>query len=640
MFGTHEDLSSQTGSGPATRWVTPDGCFINQWHPNKNKFAVCVAVGGDVDPTGDDNIESVTILVIEPSGLNTPYQLTKQELSQPGWFLGPHGSPVSAETEPMKFWGWCVELDLTSFEEGELQVAASVGMRSGQGAVAVPTYLKIYNNSVGTVNIRPNNSQVFIDEINGNDSNNGYNAGAPVQTLTAAINKARWANGQSGAAVVQVMTDITNCSAAPSSWWTDGQWPLTFRSYNGRHKFIGGGTWTGVDTQGARVVFEGFDFVDGGIEIDSATDSPRTLVAVGCHSYPSWWQNETSVRSLAETWQTLGGNGTNVNCQYFYCQHMGTLNGPISDMAWDCKVSSVLGTAVKTKGATWTLGGLDLTGPGATPTGVIAHTSTLVSNLVRAGIIRVEYQSFDPERDPDFVDTISSLVGLTDVGIKLSGFTTSNGTWLVSSVGRLDTGVPYVELLANISPSGDTGTGIETAVAATGDTWTTLAIRTAVQLGAATTEGVIQSVNVKPGFLVGFDQNGQTMDRVKMWNIGLDTASMDLDAAVTSCLLANLSVRGDLNLPGAVSWADSCIVDSVFSEVASGTWPTAAFSIANHFETGSSYGQSATTGPYFAAEGLDSVAGTRGRARGFVDSYENWGPVTGGEPSVSSWVLD
>ena len=287
------------------------------------------------------------------------------------------------------------------------------------------------------------------------------------------------------------------------------------------------------------------------------------------------------------------------------------------------------------------LGAMDITGPGDSPDGKVVVADTLVSRLVTTGIIEITYQTYDPATDIDFAEPLEALVGLTDVGVKLTGFTVSSGSWAVQSVGRKDTGAPYVRLVAAVgNPGGESGTKMETATVSGGQTWTTLATRTAIQLGAAATNCVLQTAVVNPGFAVGFDQNGQAMSRVALWNLGVDTANMTLDAAATSCLRANLSIRGNVTMPGAVSWADSSIVDSVFSQISGGTWPAAAFAMANHFETGTSYGQDATTGPYFASQGLNGLQGTRGTAMGFMPVYERWRAKVGGEASVSPWVLD
>ena len=595
---------------------------------------MAAAVGGDVDPSGDAGIRQVEFTIVQPTSPAASVVVTEQQLLEcGGWFLQPHSSPLTGVDTHTKVACWGTELDLTTLDEGELYVVATVTMKSGQQGISSTLYL--FNESQTNAGIRPYNRTVWLDAVNGDDANAGWSSTTPVQTLAVAMDKARGGPAQLDASgcIIQVMSDLTDLTGPTQTFQTQGRWPLTLRSYNGRHKLSGGATWDFVGSGGVRIVLEGFDLVDGGIVINSGADYRREIELVGCNVYPNWWgQNLTDIRALAEDWYPAStAVGSAFVGKAYHCQFFGAYFGTQQNHLFDCRLKGHVATAHRCTGGDYlvlgcefeaidkTYGALDVTG-----------NSFTVFNIPVPGIFLVNYTSYTSGTDVDIAEQAFALKGLTDLGLKLGTL----GIFRVFEVGYDENGNPWVALLGAGPASPTVITDLQTCRMSDGVTWGAAATLKAVDMSVATTNGIVQDVLIKPGFTTGISGTfGGT--KASWWNIGVDSADVVLSGAWTQSVFANMSIRGNLTLPEeGATWTNTVIVDNVMSS-SSGTWPLGVLDMANHWETGTSYGQEASTGTWFLAEGLGSVDGTLGTGKGWKEIPGVYRPVS---RSLSAWV--
>jgi hypothetical protein len=596
---------------------------------------LAAAVGGDVDPSGDAGIRQVEFTIVQPTSPAASVVVTEQQLLEcGGWFLQPHSSPLTGVDTHTKVACWGTELDLTTLDEGELYVVATVTMKSGQQGNSSTLY--IYNESQTNAGIRPYNRTVWLDAVNGDDANAGWSSSAPVATLAVAMDKARGGPAQLDASgcMIQVMSDLTDLTGPTQTFQTQGRWPLTLRSYNGRHKLDGGATWDFVGSGGVRLVLEGFDLVDGGIVINSGPDYRREIELVGCNVYPSWWgQNYTDIRALAEDWFPAStAVGSAFVGKAYHCQFFGAYFGTQQNHLFDCRLKGHVAEAHRCTSGDYlvlgcefeaidtTFGALDVTGDAFT-----------ALDIGLPGLTLLAYTSYTTGVDVDIAMQAAPLKGLTNLGLRISGGTMA-GTYLVFDYGYAADGAPWVAVLA--TPTNSTFTDLQTCRMSDGVTWAAASTLKAVSMSVATTNGIVQDVLIKEGFTKGISATfGGT--KASWWNIGVDSADVELSGAWTQSVFANMSIRGELTLPeGASTWTNTVIVDNVMSS-SSGVWPSGVLDMANHWETGTSYGQEASTGTWFLAEGLGSVDGTLGTGKGWKEIPGVYRPVS---RSLSAWV--
>ncbi|QDP60621.1 MAG: hypothetical protein Unbinned767contig1000_46 [Prokaryotic dsDNA virus sp.] len=638
MLGQHPDTTSATGVSPPGSWITPDGCFIDRNHPSRTRFLLAVAMGGDVDPAGDAGVEKIVFTIVQPTSPAIQITVTEQSAKKGAWWLEPHDSPLVSTDGQVEFFGYCHELDLTGLDEGTLYITAVPTMKSGQSSAGLPV-LTVYNESQTAAGIRPFNRQVFLDPVGGNDSNSGWTDTSAVQTLAVAMDKARGqSTADASACVIQVMNDLSTLTATANPISTQGRWPLTFRSYGGRHKLKSGAIWDCVGSNGLRIVFEGLDFVDGGIRLDSGSDYRREIEMVGCKSYPSWWgQPDQEIRALAEDWLVASTqSGSNFTAKSYHCEHLGTYWGVWQDFAFDTRFDGQVNEAMRTTGGDWTIVACEFV-PLAASKGIVdvKLNSLQATDLGIAGLTMITYSSYNTATDPDISALAAPLKGMTDIGLKLGGFSTLNGTYLVTDTGYNANGTPWVALAATASD--EAGTNIETCRMSDGVTWATASDLVAINVSAATTSAIMQDVLVKKGFTDGLKlNNGGT--KATLWNCGFDSCNIVATAAWTQSVLANLSVRGTLEFTGESTdaWTNTVFVDCALAAY-SGNWPSGALEMANHWEAGVVQGQEASSGAWFVAEGLESVEGTLGTGKGWRALQGAWRPL---RRSLSSWVTD